>query len=202
MAEELKNLIEKIQEEGIKAAQDKAKAIEDEARRMSAQILEKARREAEKITLDAKARAASAEASGKAVLKQAARDLLISLRKEIEAMLDRIVTSHVHRALEPEELAKILSDIIKERAKEGKADIVISLRKEDLEKLEKGFLSDLRAEMKKGLTLKTSDEIRGGFLISYDSGKSYYDFTDKALARYISLQLKPKLAELLSESSV
>ncbi len=202
MAEELKNLIEKIQEEAVKASEDKAKVIEDEARKRAAQIVERAKREGEKIISDAKERAANAEASGRAALKQASRDLLISLRKEIEAMLDRIVTSHVHRALEAGELAKIISTIIKEHAKEGRPDVVISLKKDDLEKLEKGFLGDLRAEMKKGLMLKAQDEIQGGFVISYDSGKSYYDFTDKALARYISLQLNPKLAELLNEGAL
>jgi vacuolar-type H+-ATPase subunit E/Vma4 len=200
MTEELKGLIEKIQQEGIQAAEEKAKAIEDQARRAADRAVEEAGKEAEKIIADAKGKALLMEEGGKAALKQAGRDFLISLRKEIAAMLDRVVTAHVHKALTAEELAVLITDLVKDSRLDAKKGIIISLRKEDLEKLEKGLFNELRGEIKKGVTLKASDEIEGGFLISYDSGRSYYDFTDKALAHYISLQLKPKLAGILNGS--
>ena len=115
--------------------------------------------------------------------------------------LDRLIAAHVHKALEPGEMARIVTMLVKEHAAEAESDIVISFKKQDLEKLEKGLLSELRTEVKKGLTLKASDEIQGGFVISYDAGKSYYDFTDKALAQYIAASLRPKLAEILDEAA-
>ena len=87
----------------------------------------------------------------------------------------------------------------KEHAGEEKAGAVISLKKEDLEKLEKGFLQELKEKVKSGITLKSTADISGGFTISFDSGKSHLDFTDHALAEYLSSLLKPKLAELLKE---
>jgi vacuolar-type H+-ATPase subunit E/Vma4 len=201
MAEELKDLIEKIQEEGVKAGEEKARKIEADAKKQASAIIERAKKEAARTAEEAVGRAADAEASGRAVLKQAGRDLILSLKKEICATLDRIVASHAHKALEPAEMTRIIATLVKEHAAEAESDIVISFKKEDLEKLEKGLLSELRAEVKKGLILKTSDEIQGGFIISYDAGKSYYDFTDKALARYIAASLRPKLAEILDEGS-
>ncbi len=147
---------------------------------------------------DAGRRAAETEAGGRAALAQASRDMLISLRKEIAAMLDKIVASHVHKALEHGELANIILALVREHGKEAEADIVVTMKKDDLDKLGRGFLVELRDEMKKGITLGSSDDIQGGFMISYDSGKSYYDFTDKAIAKYISYGLRPKLAEILS----
>ena len=47
--------------------------------------------------------------------------------------------------------------------------------------------------MEKKIILKPAEEISGGFTISFDNGKSCYDFTDKALAEYIGTYLKPKL---------
>jgi len=198
MAEELKDLIEKIREEGVLAAEEKARQIEAAARQEAQVIVEKARRDAEKALAEAKERISRMEDGQKASLKQAGRDLILSLKKEIGAMLDKIVLSHVHKALSTEELARMIPALIKEHPKLGKEEIVISLKKEDLEKLEKGFLSELREEIKKGVILKASEEIQAGFMISYDSGKSYYDFTDKALGRYISSFLKPKLGEILN----
>jgi len=71
----------------------------------------------------------------------------------------------------------------------------------DLEKLEKTLLNELKEEIRKGITLKPSDSITAGLVISYDSGKSYYDFTDEALANYISVHLKPKLRDMLENST-
>ena len=72
------------------------------------------------------------------------------------------------------------------------------MKKEDQEKIEKGLLAELKEEVKKGITLKPSEDIAGGFIISYDAGKSHFDFTDKALAEYFSLYLKPKIGQMLN----
>lgn len=200
MADELKGLIDKIQEEGVKAAEEKAALVEERARQIAASTISSAMKEAKRIKEEAEDIARRREESGKLLLEQAARDLIIALRKEIEAMLDRIVTSHVHRALDPEELTRIIVTLVKECSKEAEGNIVITLKKEDLEKLEKGFLNELKEEMKKGIILKAADDIRGGFTISYDLNRSYYDFTDKSLAGYIASSLKPGLARILDEA--
>jgi len=59
------------------------------------------------------------------------------------------------------------------------------------------ILKELKEEAKKGIVLQPSDEIRAGFMISFDKGKSYFDFTDKALGEYISIHLQPRLRDLL-----
>lgn len=195
MAEEIKDLIEKIQEEGVRVAEDKAREIEDAARGKADEIIKKARAEAERITAAAKEQVARMQESSKALLKQAGRDLMLSLRKEVNAMLDKLIVSGIRQALGLEELAKILTTLIKDYS--GKENIIISLKKEDQEKLEKGFLGALAQEVRKKVILRPSEDIQVGFIISYDNGKSSYDFTDEALAEYISSVLKPKLKEIL-----
>lgn len=195
MAEDIRNLIEKIQQEGIKVAEDKAQEIESQARRQAEEIIKKAKAEAEKQISDAKEQIARAKESSKVLLKQAGRDLILGLKKEINAILDKAIVSAVQQALSPQELAKILTTLIENYS--GKGEIVVSLSKEDLEKLEKGLLAALTQEAKKGITLRQSEDIQAGFIISYDAGKSHYDFTDVALAEYIGSFLKPKLKEIL-----
>ena len=199
MAEEIKELIAKIQTEGIQQAENKAKAIEAEAKRRAEIILEEARKESAKIISIAKEDSAKMEEAGRLALKQAARDSLLNLRKEINRLLDKIILMRVSEALGPQELQKLINSLFKEHAGEEKAGAVISLKKEDLEKLEKGFLQELKEKVKSGITLKSTADISGGFTISFDSGKSHLDFTDHALAEYLSSLLKPKLAELLKE---
>lgn len=202
MAEELKELIEKIQLEGVKAAEDKALAIAAHAQRRADETIKNAEKESGRIISEAKERVARLEEGAKSSVKQAARDTMLSLRKEIAAMLERLVADHVHKALSAEDLAKILTAIIKGCSGENKDKIVISLRKEDLEKVEKALFSELGHEAKKGIALRATTDIRGGFLISYDSGKSYFDFSDKALAEYLAAQLKTSLADIVKGPAV
>lgn len=200
MAEEIRDLIEKINQEGIKAAEKKAAEIEVAAKQKAEEVLAKARLEAEKIMAAAKDRISHEEEKGKALLNQAVRDLLLTLKKEINAMLESIVITETRHALNAESLSKLLSELIKSYASKQTADIVVSLKREDSEAFEKSFLHKLKEETHKGITLKPSEEITGGFTISFDSGKSCYDFTDRALAEYIGTFLKPKLNQILQDA--
>jgi V/A-type H+-transporting ATPase subunit E len=200
MAEELKELINKIHQEGIKAAEDRAKDIENEARHRAQVIIEEAENKARNIILEAKEKIAKMEEGAKVSLKQAGRDLLLTLKKEINAVLGRLIVSRVREALNPEELGRIITSLIKNYSSKERGNIIVTLKKEDLEKLRKGFLNELKEELKNGIILRSSEDIQGGFIISYDGDKSHYEFTDKALAEYINLYLKPALAEILKEA--
>ena len=197
MAEQIKDLLAKIQQEGVKVAEDNARAIEQQARHKADEIIKRARKDAEKIIAEGRSEVSRMEQSTQTSLKQAGRDLVLSLKKEINAMLDKLIASSVHETLSSGELLKIITTLIKNYKGKDKENIIISLKKEDLKKLEKGLLAALGKTAKKGVNLRAEDNIRGGFIISYDSGKSHFDFTDKALSEYIGTSLKPKLKEIL-----
>jgi V/A-type H+-transporting ATPase subunit E len=200
MAEEIRDLIEKINLEGIKAAEEKAQNIEAAAKQRADEMLAQARLEAEEMIAAAKDRIRREDEKGKTLLAQAGRDLLLSLRKEINAMLGRIVVSDIRQALTPEALSKLLSEVVRNYSAGESSDITVFVKKEDLEILEKSFLHKLREETKKTIILRHAEEISGGFTISFDDGKSCYDFTDRALAEYIGTHLKPKLNQILQEA--
>ena len=200
MAEEIRDLIEKINQEGIRAAEEKAQTIEAAAQQRADEILAQAKLEAEEMISAARERIHREDKAGKTLLAQAGRDLLIALRKEINAILGRIIVSDIRLAMTPEALFRLLSELIKNYNADESSDITVLLSKDDLEILEKNFLHRLREETKKQIVLTSGEEISGGFTISFDSGKSCYDFTDKALADYIGTYLKPKLNQILQES--
>jgi V/A-type H+/Na+-transporting ATPase subunit E len=200
MPEEIRDLIEKINQEGIKAAGEKAQSIEAEAQKKADAILSQARIEADRILADAKDRISLEDVRERALLAQAGRDLLLSLRKEINAMLGLIVVSDIRQALTPEALFRLLIEVIRNYNSAERSGITVSLNKKDLELLEKHYLDKLRQETKGDIILKPGEEIHGGFTISFDREKSCYDFTDKALAEYIGTYLKPKLNKILQEA--
>jgi len=80
MAEDIKALLDKIHQEGVKVAQEKADHIEAQAREQAGKIVEQAKKEAEDLLRSTKDRLARDEQSQKALLAQAGRDLILSLR--------------------------------------------------------------------------------------------------------------------------
>lgn len=198
MAQELKELIAKIQQEGVDAAQAKARSLEEEARRQAKAIISEAQNEAASLLRDAADKISRDEKSARASLRQAGRDLILSLRSQITAMLEKIVLTHVREALKPEELAQIIIAVAKEV--KHKEAVTVTLRPEDVQKLEKNFLGELKKHVEGGVILRPAQDIQGGLVISFDQGRSAFDFTDKALAEYISGNLKVKLADILADA--
>lgn len=197
MTEEIKDLISKIKNEGIKAAKERSSEIELEAQALAEKIVKDAKAKAEKIIQDAEREANQYKSSTQALLKQSGRDMVLSLKKEITSMLDAVIKKDVRALLPPEEVLKIIHTLIKSSTqKEG---IVVTVKREDFKKIHDGLLAELKEEMKKGIMLKPSDEISSGFTISYDAGKSLFDFSEEALAGYISVYLKPELNEILKD---
>ena len=200
MAEELKAFLDKIQEEGVKVAEDRARSIEEEARVKAENIVKKAQKDAANLIENAKNKVASMEASGKDTLKQAARNTLLSLKEEIKSILKALVIERSREALGGAELKKILIEIIKSYSSSKGEAIEILLSKKDQTELKKSFAASLAGELKKGITLKSADDIEGGFRISYDSGKSWFDFTDKALSEYTGKFINAGLLEILKDA--
>ncbi len=196
MAEEIRDLIEQIHQEGIKAAEEKSQRIEEEARRKADAILAQARQDAEEIINSAKARARLEDEKGKALLAQAGRDLMLSLRIEINAMLGRIMVSEVAQALSPETLSELIREVVSEYGRED-GPVTVELNPSTREILEHHFLRKLEEETKRSIILRPSDEVTGGFTVSFDSGRSHFDFTDESLAEYLGTHLKPRLNQIL-----
>jgi len=197
MAQEIKDLIAKIQQEGIKAAQEKAAQIKAAADAQAQEIISAAKSEAKRIIENADAQAKKLDASANASLKQSGRDLLISLRKEINSMLSNLIKAELGRALTAEELAGIIGSLIKSAPLSLNSEIIVSLNAKDKEKLEQGLLKHLAQETKKQIILKSAADMNSGFVISFDSGKSLFDFSDTALTEYITGSLKPELDKFL-----
>lgn len=201
MAEDLQRLIDKIQKEGVEAATIKATEIETAAQNQAKTIVSKAKDSAKQILDEAKAEILRQKEANENLLKQAARDTVISLRQELLQKLSGVIRQETRQALKAKDLTEILFKLIKECCQQNGSNVEITLSKEDGEKLTQAFISSFKDEIKKGITLKTSDEITGGFFISYDSGKSQFDFTDKALAEYLAQYVQGRLDDILKPSS-
>lgn len=199
MSENLKGLLEKINQEGIKSAEGKARVIEDKARIDAEKILMDAKRLADEIIQKAKVEAEKTKANAHLSIKQASRDLLLALKEDIRKMLNKVISGEIHKALSNEEIAGILAGLIDKYAGKSSeaSDIKVLVKKEDLEKIKDTFVSKLKDKVKSGVEFRPSQNINAGFSISFDKGKSYFDFSDEGLLETLCVYLNPELAKII-----
>ncbi|MDP2910746.1 MAG: hypothetical protein Q8N76_00160 [Candidatus Omnitrophota bacterium] len=199
MPENLKGLLEKINQEGIKSGEQKAMVIEDKARIGAEKILTDAKKLADEIIQKAKLEAEKTMVSANLSVKQASRDLLLALKEDIRKMLSKIIAGEINKSLSDEEIAGILAGLIdKYTEKNGKADdIKVLVKKENLEKIKDTLISKLKDKVKSGVEFRPSPNINAGFSISFDKGKSYFDFSDEGLLETLCGYLNPELAKII-----
>lgn len=199
MAEKLKGLLEKINEEGVKQAEEKARAIELKAKKDAEKILKDARSQAQRIVGDAENEAEKTREATEIVLKQASRDLMLSLKDEIKKIFNKIIAGDTAKAMSAQDMAGILGDLIEGYIEgNGKSsDVTVLLKKEDLVKLKNTSITKLKQRLKEGVEFRPSANINAGFSISFDKGKSFFDFTDEGLAEALCAYLNPELSRLL-----
>jgi V/A-type H+/Na+-transporting ATPase subunit E len=198
MAEQIKELIQKIQAEGIQAAEVKAGEILREAKGKADVLIAKAETEAKRMIEDAEAKSSRLEASSRASLEQAARDMLLALRNNINEILQRVINAQLRTTLTSDELGKIIEALVRQYGAPEKAGVVITLSPQDKEKLEGLFINKLKDFCKRGITVQASNELQAGFIISFDAGRSQFDFSNQALVEFICANLKPNIAALLN----
>ena len=199
---QLQELIDKIKKDGIESASEEANKLKSEAEAEAARIVAAARKEAEDIVSRGKADAERSEKAGKAALEQASRNLVLAFKGEIEALLDKIVSSAVGSAYGEDTLKAILPELFKAWASKSDASTLdLLLSEANLGKLKSWATGALAAELKNGVELKSDRNLGAGFRIANKDGSAYYDFSADSVAELLSAYLNPQLAELLTGSA-
>lgn len=199
MSQQVQELIDKIKNEGLQAADQKARELEEQAKRNAQGILSEANKRAQDFLLDAEEEIRKKQEASRTALRQASRDTLLSLKKEVQKLLHKVITAQVADALTPQKLSDIIAEIAR-KAVDGKsadAGIEVVLSPKDLKELRDGFFAQLQKQFKHPVNFQASEDIGKGFTVSFDQGKSSFDFSQEALAEYLSVYLNEELAALL-----
>ena len=200
MTQQVQELIDKIKTEGIQTANVQAEEIKQQAQAQAKKIVEAAKDQARQIMLEAENQTKKVRESTTMILRQASRDTMLALRKEINNLLHIIIAADVKESLTPDKLGDILRLVI-EKAVESKDTSIVNLEvnEKDLAILKESFIAKLKNELKGSVKLKSSNDVSGGFVISYDEGKSSFEFTDENLAGYLSSFVNSHVSSLLKE---
>ena len=201
MADELQALLDRISEEQIKKADAECEQITSAAKAEAERIVADAKAEAAAIVENAQKEADMLLEKGKESLRQASRDLLISLRGELEKRVSNTVEALMASSMSGAALVDIIAKVITGfKNSDGSIDdIKLLLNPEELAALEGSIKAALAADLKEHCELAPLPGISGGFKVVFKESGIVYDFTDKSLAESICGSVSPKLAAILSE---
>ena len=196
---QIKELIDKIKNDGVKTGEESAAKIIADAESQAAEIVRKARSDADTLVATAKADAAKAERSGQEALRQAGRDLVLTVRGEIEGIFGRVIEAETAKALSGSVMTDAVSAAVKALAGDAAGDFDVLIPDSATAELEAGLKSALGAHLAAGLEIRPFKGLEAGFRVSRKDGSAFYDFSNREISTMLGRYLNPKLAELLSD---
>ena len=205
----VQNLVDRIRDQGILAANEKANKILRDAEAKSAKILADAKLEVEKLRETARLEIEANHAAALEALKLSARDAMLQLKakvcSEFEVFVQRLVTS----ATRDEEFIKTIVLVLAGHVKEeliGDKDIQILISEviltgkpnEELGERGKQTILSLSSEMlREGVELIPSSDIQGGANVRLVKDKLEIDLSDKAIASLLYQRIMPRFQAIL-----
>ncbi len=200
MAEQLQELLERINREGVEKAEKKAAAIVAEAEAKAREIVESAEKRAAEREAAAETAAGRLKENAEKAIGQSARNVMLSLEDEVRKYFDRILTTAIGESLTPEAMTAAILKLVEKAAAQigGDESVEIGIAPGDAKKISDGLLAGFRKEAEGKLTINPVPSVEAGFTISFDGGKSSYDFTDTGLRDLLSTYLSPHLKEIIS----
>ena len=200
MEMQLKELLERINAEGVQSAERKAQEITRDAARRAEEIVAQASREAADLVARARSEAAAFESSGKEALKQAGRDLILKVRQQILDLFQSIVSHQTSEALGPRVVEESIVSLVRAWSQQGTTDVEVLIPAAQGEKLRKVLLAQLAEEVRKGVQIELLPGLGAGFRVAEKGGSAYYDFTPEGISEFLFRYLSPRLSSILQEA--
>jgi V/A-type H+-transporting ATPase subunit E len=205
----VQNLVDRIRDQGILAANEKANKILRDAEAKSAKMLSDAKLEVEKLRETARLEIEADHAAALEALKLSARDAMLQLKakvsSEFEVFVQRLVTS----ATRDEQFIKTIVLVLAGHVEEeliGDKDIQILISEviltgkpnEELGERGKQTILSLSSEMlREGVELIPSSDIQGGANVRLVKDKLEIDLSDKAIASLLYQRMMPRFQAIL-----
>lgn len=175
---QIDDLVQSIKRDGIEQARKEADAILVTAKAQANDIIAASKAEAERNLENARREIESS----KALILQAQRDAVLSVRKELGAMLERIMADKVAKELSEASLAKLVIAAI---GNDDPAKFSV-----EIEEAKASIRSTLAKQIEKGLEIHPAKGV--GLKLCCKDGSGFYDFSDEEIASL----LKPFLGEM------
>ncbi len=192
MEQQIQDLIASIKKDGIESATNESKKILEEARKEAERIVSEAKKERDKIIADGKKTIEIERESSISSVKQAARDVSLTLRKNLEEKFQKILGQKVSAALDEKVLAEAIVAVVK--GESNGCDVEVS--KDMVDKINAILTSQFSKDLENGVTLRASSSVTGGFKVYSKDGSAYIDLSDEEITKLLYPYLSSSLKEM------
>lgn len=205
----VQQLIERIRDDGVQAAQEEANRLLQDAKKKAIDIVAQATSEADAERAKARAQIEVQHAAAEDALKLAARDTVLELKARVMSRFDEFVKRLVVSATADKDLVRSIVLVLAGHAAEefiGDKAIQVRISNALLEGTSGAALEDegmlailaLSSDMlREGLELIADAEIEGGARVRLVADKLEIDLSDRAIARLISQRLLPRFKAIM-----
>lgn len=198
MTEELQSLLERIEEDGVRKGEEKARAIVQAAEEKAAGILKDAEAQAAARRQAAERDADAFEERAATSIRQAARDVVLSVGETLQGAFRRIVRAEVDDELSGEGLRAILGGLLETYFRDAAgAGAVLRVGEKEREQLVAHFQKRFSEALKDGLEIQGDSGVIAGFTIRLRGEDVEHDFSGEAVTDALCELLRPKVAEIV-----
>ena len=197
MAEDLQALMERIQKDAVDKAELEATSIISKAKEKAAEIVKAAEHEAKAKLEQADKDAVAFTERSERTLEQSARDLLLSVGKNLEKMILDLLSLQIEKSLDETTVKSMLLAI----AKSYSSNIDVEFSEADATKLTSFVMGEFAKQLKAGVKVESDKGVKFGFRVKLDQGKVSHEFTEQAMAESLSALLRPQLAKIVNKAA-
>ena len=196
MPEDLQSLLDKINSEGIKKAEEEKAKIIAAAKAEAEQIVSNANSEAAKIIADANKDVAAINTRTVSALRQAARDIALQLKEELQKRLANATQEATAAAFSADFMASLIKELAVKFASDPDAQITVRTALKDVNALDAALKSALADSFSKEPVLFGAGEISGGMEVDFKDGKCFFDFSADAVAELMNNYIGEQLSAI------
>ena len=199
MADELQALLNKIVDEELSKTESDKEKILSQAKAEAEAIIKSARSEAEEIVSSARKEADVFRIKGEEALKQASRDVLLSLRGAMNDRLNAVALEVAGKELTGASLGNVLVHLMEAFLKQNGSEdrIEVLLDEKERQVVDNALASALNADLRARCQLSPVSGMGAGFKLVFSGDSVVYDFSDQALAETLASHLSGRLAAIV-----
>jgi V/A-type H+-transporting ATPase subunit E len=197
---QLKELIDTIHRDAVTKGQEESEMLLKQARAKAEMLLSEAQAQADTVLATARREQERLEHSGRESLKQASRDLLLKVRKQLEALFLDLLKEKTTAALNATAFTEAVATMVSNWNPDLQGNIELLLPPQKLSDLTQVLQKSLKEKISSGIEIKTAPNLSTGFQIYEKNGHAYYDFSAESIAESLAVYLNPVMAKIIQES--
>ena len=174
---QIQDLVTSIRKEGVDVANQEASKIIEDSNKKAAEILAKAKDEAQSAKDSAAREIGVLKESAVVSADQAKRDAMLAFKTEVKEEFEKILATEIKKEMTGESLAKLIKAAV---VGEDVANYQV-----ELAEVTDGLKKKLADEIKAGLEIKPVKGVSAGFRLAAKDGSGYFDCSDEEVMQML-----------------